>query len=103
MNLNDFIKSSGSFEENTILENKETQIIKNILINNNSNGFITKKIVTELLKNFKIDEIEIGIIKYFVKKNNLTIKNKFVMDIINSELGDNAYHYFFRLNNEISL
>ena len=99
MNLNDFIKKEGT------LKNSSDNIISNSVVptSNDSNSLISKKIVTDLLKTFKIEEIEAGLLKYFIKKNNLTPKNKLINEIVRFDSEDKAYHYFFRLNKEITL
>lgn len=105
MNLNDFIKKEGSIKDPLPLRDNEINTPKENITSkhNNSNSFINKKIVNDLLKSFKIEEIEAGLLKYFITKNKLTSKNRLINDILKFDSEGKAYHYFVRLNKNITL
>lgn len=65
---------------------------------------INKKIVQDLLALSSIENIEAGIIKFFIKKNNLpTIKNKLIQELINKDEDNRILSYFEHLNKIITV
>lgn len=77
-------------------------------IDNNSktdiNKFITNNFISDLLKLARIEDIEAGIVKYYLKKNQIKdIKSELIKDIINKDSDNKIFNFLQRLNRSICL
>lgn len=80
-------------EEQTALRN----FISNI--DSNNQNFITKKLISDLINLAKIEDIEAGIVKYFLKKNKINnIKNKLINQIIQEDKQNKVLSYLTELD-----
>lgn len=113
MNLIEFFEKEEAINKEIKCNNSNNSEIIKLIINKNNNNitnisnnnkFITNKFISDLLNLAKIEDIEAGIVKYFLKKNQIQdIKNKFIKDIINKDPDDKVFKFLQRMNFSICL